>query len=229
MSKSLFPHGRVASKDGLPVTSTSYPSNKEALDVNLMGGNVFIDNAIIDVSLDSDTDSVTVVGEVNVNNFPASQNVVVTNFPAESDPQNIVGTVSVNNFPSTINIGNFPASQNVVVTSIPEVEIKNDSGNAVPISAASLPLPSGAAAEATLQDLLFQLDEIRNSVSVLGQARGSSADVRTNVTGGSLTTVSTVTSVTNLVSFMSQGILNYLLLMGASDIVKTNIENVKVS
>lgn len=34
----------------------------------------------------------------------------------------------------TVAVSNFPASQNVVVTSIPEVEIKNDSGNPIPIS-----------------------------------------------------------------------------------------------
>lgn len=34
----------------------------------------------------------------------------------------------------SIDVNNFPASQNVVVTSIPEVEIKNDSGNPIPVS-----------------------------------------------------------------------------------------------
>jgi len=53
----------------------------------------------------------------------------------------------------SVSVSNFPATQNVAVTSIVEVEIKNDSGSAVPISAASLPLPSGAATESTLSSL----------------------------------------------------------------------------
>lgn len=34
----------------------------------------------------------------------------------------------------TVNVGNFPATQNVAVTSIVEVEVKNDSGNPLPVS-----------------------------------------------------------------------------------------------
>src|ERR1043166_6936696 len=67
-----------------------------------------------------------------------------------ADTQNITGSVS---------ISNFPATQNVAVTSAVEVEIKNDSGSPIPvsgtffqatqpISASSLPLPSGAASSA---------------------------------------------------------------------------------
>ena len=34
----------------------------------------------------------------------------------------------------TVNVGNFPATQNVAVTSIVEVEVKNDTGNPLPVS-----------------------------------------------------------------------------------------------
>lgn len=53
----------------------------------------------------------------------------------------------------SVSVSNFPATQNVAVTSIVEVEVKNDSGTAIPVSAASLPLPTGAATEATLSSL----------------------------------------------------------------------------
>lgn len=46
----------------------------------------------------------------------------------------------------TINVGNFPAGFGVTGV----VEIANDTGNAVPVSAAALPLPTGAATQATL-------------------------------------------------------------------------------
>jgi hypothetical protein len=34
----------------------------------------------------------------------------------------------------TVNVGNFPATQNVAVTSIVEVEVKNDTGNPLPVT-----------------------------------------------------------------------------------------------
>ena len=63
--------------------------------------------------------------------------------PSRSASANSVAVTSLPSLPAGTNsIGN------VVVTG--EVEIKNDTGNPVPISAASLPLPTGAATEATL-------------------------------------------------------------------------------
>lgn len=53
----------------------------------------------------------------------------------------------------SVSVSNFPATQNVAVTSIVEVEVKNDSGAAIPVSVAALPLPSGAATESTLSSL----------------------------------------------------------------------------
>jgi hypothetical protein len=52
----------------------------------------------------------------------------------------------------TVEIGatSLAALEDINVTVSSEVEIKNDSGNPVPVSAASLPLPSGAATEASL-------------------------------------------------------------------------------
>ena len=68
--------------------------------------------------------------------------------------QPVSGSISVSNFPATqpvsgsISVSNFPSTQNVAITSSVEVEVKNDSGNPLPISASSLPLPTGAATSA---------------------------------------------------------------------------------
>lgn len=82
------------------------------------------------------TGDVTVSAGVNVNNFPVTQPVS--------------GTVSVSN---------FPATQNVAVTSSVEVEVKNDSGSAIPVTgpltdtqlrATPVPVTSGSLATAAV-------------------------------------------------------------------------------
>lgn len=64
-----------------------------------------------DSQYDPNSESATVTGSVTVTNFPATQPVS--------------GTVAVSN---------FPATQNVAVTSSVEVEVKNDTGNPIPVS-----------------------------------------------------------------------------------------------
>lgn len=49
---------------------------------------------------------------------------------------------------------------NVTVTVAPEIEIKNDSGNPVPVSAASLPLPTGASTSAKQDTIIGHVDGI---------------------------------------------------------------------
>lgn len=66
----------------------------------------------------------------------------ITDTELRASPVPISGTVGLD-APSLAALENI----NVTVTSSAEVEIKNDVGNPVPISAASLPLPSGAAIE----------------------------------------------------------------------------------
>lgn len=51
-----------------------------------------------------------VSGSVSVDNFPANQDVTVSNFPAS---QPISGTVSVDNFPSGFNVNNFQVANNI--------------------------------------------------------------------------------------------------------------------
>ena len=86
-----------------------------------IGGNVNVTNLVIV------TGNVTANGTVNIGNFPATQTVN--------------GTINIGNTVQ-VNVINFPVTQNVVVTNtpnvnigtMPEVEIKNDSGNPIPIS-----------------------------------------------------------------------------------------------
>jgi len=79
-------------------------------------------------------------GDVTVNNFPATQpvsgTVAVSNLPAT---QPVSGTVAVSNLPAT-----QPVSGTVSVSNLPATQ---------PVSAAALPLPAGAATEATLLDI----------------------------------------------------------------------------
>lgn len=57
-----------------------------------------------------------------------------------------------NTFLQTDSDGNLKTTAEITVA--PEVEIKNDTGNPVPVSADALPLPAGAATETTLSELL---------------------------------------------------------------------------
>jgi len=88
------------------------------------------------------------------NPLPVSGSVSVSNFPAS---QPITGSVSVTN---------FPATQNVAVTSSVEVEVKNDTGNPVPVS---------GTVSAKVQD------GSGNSISSTGGA------LNVNVSGGTVT------------------------------------------
>lgn len=87
-----------------------------------------------------------------------------------------IGEVEVKN-----DTGNpIPVSGTVAVNNFPaSVEISNDVGNAVPISAASLPLPTGAATETSLSGVKSDLDKV---VGTWAYYAGTSGTV--NVTSG---------------------------------------------
>jgi hypothetical protein len=89
--------------------------------------------------------NVGVSGNVGISQLPG---ITVTNFPSNVSITSLPG-ITVTNFPSNVSITQMPAmtgnvgvSGNVsitsmpgiAITSLPEVEIKNDSGNPVPIS-----------------------------------------------------------------------------------------------
>lgn len=78
---------------------------------------------------------ITVSGTVNIGNIP---HVVVDNFPAVAHLNCATDSVEICNdagspitVSGTVNIGNVP---HVIVDSLPEVEIKNDTGNPIPVS-----------------------------------------------------------------------------------------------
>lgn len=65
--------------------------------------------------------------------------------------------------PVSIDAAALAALENITVTVGSSVEISNDSGNAVPVSAASLPLPSGAATSAKQDSLAALVGEVQAS------------------------------------------------------------------
>ena len=135
----------------------------------------------------------------NVQNFPATQAVTGTVAATQSGAwgvglnagTNLVGKVGidqttngttnavyVNNFPATqpvsgsVSVSNFPATQAVTGTFWQATQ---------PISAASLPLPSGAATETTLADVKTSVELIDNAV---GSSTGGTAGANSLLAGG---------------------------------------------
>lgn len=102
----------------------------------------------------------------------------------------------------SVSVSNFPATQNVAVTSIVEVEVKNDSGAAIPVSAASLPLPTGAATEATLSSLDGKVTACNTGAVTISSALPAGSNTIGKVDVNTLTPVDiarldyTITSVT---------------------------------
>lgn len=102
----------------------------------------------------------------------------------------------------SVSVSNFPATQNVAVTSIVEVEVKNDSGAAIPVSAASLPLPAGAATEATLSSLNGKVTACNTGAVTISSALPAGSNTIGKVDVNTLTPVDiarldyTITSVT---------------------------------
>jgi hypothetical protein len=82
-------------------------------------------------------ENITVTGSVSVSNFPATQAVTGTFWQATQP-------VSIATMPTTPVTGTFwQATQPVSIASLPEIEIKNDTGNPIPISATTAANSSG--------------------------------------------------------------------------------------
>ena len=111
----------------------------------------------------------TVTGSVSVSNFPATQpvsgTVAISSLPSIPAGSNAIGSVSVSNFPATQPVSGtvsisgtvsnnltqvggsaIALGQTTMSASLPVAIASNQS--AIPVSAASLPLPSGAATSA---------------------------------------------------------------------------------
>ena len=122
------------------------------------GGNV--------ISIDDAGGSITVDGIValDAGTLSALENITV---------QNGIGAAAVNiqdggnsiTVDGTISVGNFPTTQNVAVTSIVEVEVKNDSGNPLPISG-TVTITDGSgpltvdATDLDIRNLTFATDKV---------------------------------------------------------------------
>lgn len=120
--------------------------------------------------------------QVAISNFPATQTIAgtvsVDQLPAGN---NNIGDVDVASVPAPLNvIGAGPATsalrvhlsdeslaelENITVN-VGTVEITNDAGNAIPVSAASLPLPTGAATAANQTSINTTLSSIDSKQSV---------------------------------------------------------------
>lgn len=109
------------------------------------------------VTIQDGGNSITVDGTVGVNNFPATQAVTQSGAWAVtvsdgSGPLSVDGTVSVGNFPATQNVadggGSLTVDGNVGINNFPATQA---------VSAASLPLPTGAATSALQTTISGQL------------------------------------------------------------------------
>lgn len=90
-------------------------------------------------AVQSGTWSVGVTGTVVASNFTSTVNI--SSMPAVSGTVSIsslpaiTGSVTVTNFTSTVNVASLPAITGTVnIGTLPEVEIKNDSGNPIPVN-----------------------------------------------------------------------------------------------
>jgi hypothetical protein len=143
--KSLYEVMMLANKDGNPIDQAN------PLHVSLGTENVTI-TGTVNVGTDVKVNNTTAQGipikndnggalSVSVSNFPATQPVSGT-FWQTTQP--VSGSVSVSNLPATqtvsgsVSVSNFPATQtisgSVNIGTMPEVEIKNDSGNPIPVT-----------------------------------------------------------------------------------------------
>jgi hypothetical protein len=173
----------------VPFTFSDLPlPTGAATDASIIAGNTLLADIETKISgtLKVDGSAITqpISGSVTVTNFPSEPtSLAINNFPAT---QVISGTVAVSNQPTSIEISNLPATQvvsgTVAISNFPTepttVAINNFpatqpvSGTffqaTQPVSAVSLPLPTGAATETTLSALNTKVTTTLNGVKVDG-------------------------------------------------------------
>jgi hypothetical protein len=120
----LIGNVRITDMPGITVTNfPAFPSNISITSMPAITGHVTVDN----FPLFPSNVSITQMPGVSVTNFPS--NIRITDMPG------ITGNVNVNNFPSNVSITQMPAITGTVnIGTMPEVEIKNDAGNAIPVT-----------------------------------------------------------------------------------------------
>ena len=95
------------------------------------------------------------IGSVTVSNLPATQPISATALPLPTGAATNTTLTDGTQKTQVTSLPALPAGSNAIGT----VEITNDVGNAIPISAASLPLPTGAATSAGILDVRNILSE----------------------------------------------------------------------
>lgn len=90
--------------------------------------------------------------------------------------------------PLPVDIGSATVNINGDVTVSSEVEVKNDTGNPVPASVSSLPLPSGAATAAKQDTLISAVDGVEGLLSTIDADTGSIDGKLPALSGGKVPT-----------------------------------------
>lgn len=114
-----------------------------------------------------------VSGSVSVSNLPSTQPVSAVSLPlpsgAATSAKQDTGNTSLASIdtkltsPLTVSVNNFPAS----------VEISNDSGSAIPVSNASLPLPTGAATSSNQSTEITALQAIQAAIGAISDSQAT--------------------------------------------------------
>ena len=95
--------------------------------------------------------------------------------------------------PLPVDIGSATVNINGDVTVSSEVEVKNDTGNPVPASVASLPLPTGAASEAKQDTLITAVDGVEGLLTTIDADTGAIDGKLPALSGGKIPVVGPLT------------------------------------
>ena len=179
---------------GDPATSTTVGADT-GLDVNIIGG------VALSVNLDALDDQVGIYGYTDINDPTSVKAIKVDTTGAvaidasDLDIRDLVfATDKVDVSGSSVSVSNFPATQ-PVSGPLTDAELRATavpvSGTffqaTQPVSAASLPLPTGAATEATLLDVKTSVQLLDDCVGTDGTAAPTKSLVIAGVTAGGVT------------------------------------------
>lgn len=163
-----------ASLSALEDITINNSSGINAVNIQDGGNSITVDSTNLDIrDLSFSTDKVDVSGST-----------VDTGLTPLTDTELRASTlhVTVDNPTSSVNISNFPATQNVAVTSSVEVEVKNDTGNAIPISGtvtSNIGTTNGLALDTSLSTLNTSINTLLKPANTLTKV--TTIDTITNV------------------------------------------------
>lgn len=167
--------GQSTKSGSVPVTIAS---DQEALPVSLSytGGSIPVTAFDLDIRPLVSSDVVTVTGgagqtfdvKVTLDGEQVSISSGTVGISTVPAPLNVIGYGNATNALRVhLSDDSLSALENISVTvSNSEIEIKNDINNPIPISASSLPLPSGAATSSQQDTIIGHVDGIENSLNL---------------------------------------------------------------